>query len=80
VILSDHSTPLDPRSDGPPNNLCVHTEHFGTRSSSIIVYVAAERRFRFWHANGAPCEVDFAEIMLPAVSAADGLDKPDARR
>lgn len=64
-ILSDHSIPLDPRSDDRPNNLCVHTERFGTRSSSILVYVAAERRFRFWHANGAPCEVDYAEISLP---------------
>jgi uncharacterized protein with NRDE domain len=77
VILADHSTPLDPRGDGPPNNLCVHTEHFGTRSSSIILYVAAERRFRFWHANGAPCEVDFAEVILPP---ADGLDKTGLRR
>lgn len=77
VILSDHSTPLDPRSDGPPNNLCVHTERFGTRSSSIVLYVAAERRFRFWHANGAPCQVDFAEVTLPVAA---GLDKPAARR
>ncbi len=65
AILSDHSTPLDPRSAGPPNNLCVHTERFGTRSSSIIVYVAAQRRFRFWHANGAPCEVDYTEVAVP---------------
>jgi uncharacterized protein with NRDE domain len=77
AILADHSTPLDPRSDGPPNNLCMHTERFGTRSSSIVLYVAAERRFRFWHADGAPCQVDFAEVTLPA---ADGLDNPGARR
>ena len=77
AILSDHSTPLDPRSDGPPNNLCVHTERFGTRSSSLLLYVAAERRFRFWHADGAPCQVDFNEVTLPA---ADGLDKIAASR
>ncbi len=65
AILSDHSTPLDPRSNGPPNNLCVHTERFGTRSSSVLVYSAAHRRFRFWHANGAPCEVDYNEVVLP---------------
>jgi uncharacterized protein with NRDE domain len=64
-ILSDHSTPLDPRNDGPPNNLCVHTERFGTRSSSILLYVAAERRFRFWHANSAPCQTTYAEVPLP---------------
>lgn len=67
AILSDHSTPLDPRSDGPPNNLCVHTERFGTRSSSILVYSAPEARFRFWHANGPPCQVDYAEVALPTI-------------
>jgi uncharacterized protein with NRDE domain len=64
-ILSDHSTTLDPRSDGPPNNLCVHTERFGTRSSTILVYVASEGRFRMWHANGPPCQTAYAEIALP---------------
>ena len=77
AILSDHSTPLDPRSDGPPNNLCVHTERFGTRSSSILVYSAAERRFRFWHADGPPCRTAYAEVALPA---ANRLDNPLARR
>jgi uncharacterized protein with NRDE domain len=66
AILSDHSTPLDPRSDGPPNNLCVHTERFGTRSSSILMYVAREGRFRFWHANGPPCQAEYGEVPLPA--------------
>jgi uncharacterized protein with NRDE domain len=64
-ILSDHSTPLDPRTDGPPNNLCAHSERFGTRSSSILLYSAADRRFRLWHANGAPCEVEYTEVPLP---------------
>lgn len=77
AILSDHSTPLDPRSDGPPNNLCVHTERFGTRSSSILVYVAAERRFRSWHANGAPCQTEYTEVRLPPP---ERLDNTDARR
>jgi hypothetical protein len=65
AILADHSTPLDPRSDVPPNNLCVHTERFGTRSSSVALYVAAERRFRFWHADGPPCQVAYSEVALP---------------
>jgi uncharacterized protein with NRDE domain len=69
AILSDHSTPLDPRSDGPPNNLCMHSERFGTRSSSILIYVAAERRFRLWHADGAPCQVAYGEVPLPAPPA-----------
>lgn len=65
AILSDHSTALDPRTEGPPNNLCVHTERFGTRSSSVLLYIASERRFRFWHANGPPCQVDYLEVALP---------------
>ncbi len=65
-ILSDHSTPLDPRSQWPPNNLCVHTERFGTRSSTVLLYVAGEQRFRMWHANGPPCVTPFEEIALPA--------------
>lgn len=65
-IVSDHSTPLDPRSDGPPNNLCVHTELFGTRSSTVLVYSARERRFRMWHAPGAPCRTELVEIPLPS--------------
>jgi uncharacterized protein with NRDE domain len=72
-ILSDHSTPLDPRSEGPPNNLCVHTERFGTRSSTILAYVASERRFRMWYADGAPCRTPYREIALP--HEAKSLDK-----
>ena len=70
AILSDHSTPLDPRTDGPPNNLCVHTERFGTRSSTLLLYAAHERRFHMWHANGPPCETAYAEVALPPVKAA----------
>jgi uncharacterized protein with NRDE domain len=64
-ILSDHSTPLDPRGDGPPNNLCVHTERFGTRSSSLLVYLRQEGRFRMWHASGPPCTQRHEEVPLP---------------
>ncbi|MBI3782519.1 MAG: NRDE family protein [Deltaproteobacteria bacterium] len=63
-ILSDHSTPLDPRSPGPSNNLCVHLDRFGTRSSSILAFSAATRRFRFWYADGAPCRARYREIAL----------------
>ncbi|MFQ5667887.1 MAG: NRDE family protein [Candidatus Binatia bacterium] len=74
AILSDHSTPLDPRSEEPPNNLCVHTERFGTRSSTLLLYSVGERRFRMWHADGAPCETEYAEIALPAGSNTVGQD------
>jgi hypothetical protein len=77
TILADHSTPLDPRTLGPPNNLCVHLELFGTRSSTILVYVASEGRFRMWHADGAPCQVAYKEVPLPRapVAVPELLDK-----
>jgi uncharacterized protein with NRDE domain len=64
-ILADHSTPLDPRSQAPPNNLCVHTERFGTRSSTQLIYARDARAFRMWHADGAPCRTAYVEIALP---------------
>jgi uncharacterized protein with NRDE domain len=80
-ILADHSTPLDPRGDGFPNNLCMHSERFGTRSSTIVVYSARARRFRMWHANGAPCETEYTELQLPSTSgrATDVPPLSDAR-
>ena len=65
TILSDHSTPLDPRTQGPPNNLCVHLDHFGTRSSTIVAYSKRAGAFRMWHADGPPCRTAFDEILLP---------------
>ncbi len=65
-ILADHSTPLDPRSDGPPNNLCVHTERFGTRSSTLLFYTARTRRFSMWYADGPPCRTEYAHVPLPS--------------
>jgi len=65
-ILADHSTALDPREQAFPNNLCVHTERFGTRSSTLLVYSAATRCFRMWHADGPPCETAYREVPLPA--------------
>jgi uncharacterized protein with NRDE domain len=65
AILSDHSTPLDPRSTMPPNNLCVHTTRFGTCSASILLYAQEEARFRHWFADGPPCSRPFVELPLP---------------
>lgn len=70
AVLADHATPLDPRDDGSPNNLCMHGEAFGTRSSSLVVYCArGGGRFRFWHADGPPCRTPYVEIALPAPEA-----------
>jgi len=64
-ILSDHSTPLDPRAATAPNNLCVHAGAFGTCSASILIYDRRRARFRYWHAAGPPCATPFAEVVLP---------------
>lgn len=61
-ILADHSTPLDPRTE-MPNNLCVHTERFGTCSASILL--ANSKGCRYWHAAGPPCRTSFEEVVLP---------------
>lgn len=66
TVLSDHSTPLDPRGQETPNNLCVHGEHYGTRSSSLLVYSAESGRCRLWYADGPPCRTAYGEIALPA--------------
>jgi uncharacterized protein with NRDE domain len=65
-LLSDHSLPLDPRSAGPPNNLCVHLDGYGTRSSSIIIGGADPASRRFFHADGPPCRTPYAEVALPS--------------
>jgi uncharacterized protein with NRDE domain len=64
-ILADHSTPLDPRAELPPNNLCVHTERFGTCSSSVVLFDAVRQGYEYWHAAGAPCTAEFARVPLP---------------
>lgn len=59
-VLTDHSTPLDPRSS-IPTNLCVHLERYGTRCSSVILFDATQRRWRYWYADGPPCRVPLVE-------------------
>ena len=70
AILADHSTPLDPRSQELPNSLCVHTERFGTRSSTLLMYSSADQCFRMWHADGPPCRAAYTEVPLPARNSA----------
>jgi uncharacterized protein with NRDE domain len=65
TVLSDHSTPLDPRGQDMPNNLCVHGEKYGTRSSSVLMYSAETKCFRLWYADGPPCRTQYSEIALP---------------
>jgi len=68
LVLSDHSTPLDPRAPGLPDNLCAHLPGFGTRSSTILVYSQASKQLRLWYADGPPCQTEHRELPLSQVS------------
>jgi len=65
-VLADHATPLDPRACSPLDHLCVHTEAYGTRSSTLLLVEAAPIRTRMWYADGPPCTDDPVEVALPA--------------
>lgn len=59
TMLSDHSFG---QSD-PKDAICVHTESYGTVSSTIIFYSRAERRFYSYFAPGPPCREGYGESM-----------------
>ncbi|HEY8515632.1 MAG TPA: NRDE family protein [Candidatus Binatia bacterium] len=61
-VLGDHLTALDDRA--PTDQLCIHTDAFGTRSSSILL--ADDRGgFRFLHSSRAPCQGSYRRVPLP---------------
>jgi uncharacterized protein with NRDE domain len=62
VVLSDHTTPLDPRG---PGGLCVHADGYGTRSSTVILVGADGRVLGYHHADGPPCRTPLTPIALP---------------
>jgi uncharacterized protein with NRDE domain len=57
-ILSTHDTPLDPRSGGSGNSLCLHSDQYGTRSSTLI-FLDVAGRWTYLHANEPPCRRDY---------------------
>jgi uncharacterized protein with NRDE domain len=61
-ILVDHQLPTDDRR--PTDQLCIHTESYGTRSSSIL-WLAEDGSARFLHSAGAPCETPHLDVPLP---------------
>lgn len=44
-------------ADHPLDAVCVHTPGYGTRSSSLMALGAD--RWRYWHADGAPCQTKY---------------------
>ena len=62
TVLGDHLTAVDDRA--PTDQLCIHTEAFGTRSSSILL-TDDTCRLDFLHASAAPCRGAYRRIPLP---------------
>ncbi len=55
AILAGHPDPTNPLE-----NPCVHTPDYGTRSSTILAL--GENRWRWWQAEGAPCEAKYSNL------------------
>ncbi len=54
-LLASHPNPSNPLE-----NPCVHTPDYGTRSSTVLAL--GDRRWRWWHAEGAPCETKYGNF------------------
>ena len=53
-VLRGHSG-----GNGPLDHACVHTPTYGTRSSALLT--AGGERWRYWHAEGPPCEAKYTD-------------------
>lgn len=62
AVLGDHLTAVDDRA--PTDQLCIHTDGFGTRSSSILL-TDQSGRIDYLHASAAPCRGAYRRIPLP---------------
>jgi uncharacterized protein with NRDE domain len=60
-VLSDHESSADPGGTNPFARVCIHLEHYGTRSSTIVV-LQDDGRVRYLHAEGPPCLAPFSEV------------------
>ncbi len=54
-VLSGHPDPSNPLE-----NPCVHTPEYGTRSSTVLAL--GVERWRYWHAEGPPCETKYGNF------------------
>jgi uncharacterized protein with NRDE domain len=64
AVLSDHTLALDPRLPDALGSLCVHTESFGTRCSSLL-FLDDRGRWQHWFADGPPCRTPYAPALTP---------------
>lgn len=60
-ILADHRTAVDDRV--PTDQLCIHTEGYGTRSSSMLLLTDDEEE-QYFHAAGPPCRTPYRRVDL----------------
>ena len=51
-VLRAHGDPANPM-----DHVCVHTPTYGTRSSAVLAL--GRSRWRYWHAEGPPCETKY---------------------
>ena len=59
--LGDHSLPGG--STDPGDAICVHRDHSGTVSSSIVLLSPSRRSFEMFHCAGPPCQNAFGEAI-----------------
>jgi uncharacterized protein with NRDE domain len=59
--LGDHT--LGDGSNDPRDAICMHGEHSGTVSSSIVLYSRRERRLRSLFCSGPPCRNVFGQAV-----------------
>jgi uncharacterized protein with NRDE domain len=67
LLLTDHSTQLDPRN-GRPNSLCLHLGDYGTRSSSLIFVGRKAGQVAHFFAPGPPCTASYDHAIVPQAS------------
>jgi uncharacterized protein with NRDE domain len=64
AVLADHTIALDPRLPDALGSLCVHTDAFGTRCSSLV-FLDDAGRWQHWFADGPPCRTPYAPALTP---------------
>ncbi len=67
AVLGDHRNTIDPSDSSPLARLCVHTDSYGTLSSSVICFDRQGKVF-YYHAPGAPCDTPFESVDCKAES------------
>jgi uncharacterized protein with NRDE domain len=64
AILADHSIAADPRLPDALGALCVHSDTFGTRCSSLV-FLDALGHWHHWFADGPPCRAAYEPALTP---------------